>query len=134
MNPTVKVHPGVKKWIADEVRNMVEHLMRVSPLYHKMIIELCPAPAITCENGIGFGAFLFVLQGRYCRIAIACDWLPWRKDGIGNRKDALHFLMNSVAHEWGHYEQFRDGGTVQERGVNRRVKRLTKGYFKDGDA
>lgn len=127
MNPTIKIHPGVKKWIVTEVEKYLQHLMKVSPLRHKMRIELCPATAVAVDYGCGFGVFVY--YNRVCRIALACDWLPYRKAGIENREDARRMILKNFAHEWGHYEQFRDSCEMSDRGANRRVKRLTRGYF-----
>jgi len=43
-----------------------------------------------------------------------------------NRRNACMAVIETLAHELAHYEQFRDGRPLQERGVGVRAKSLMK--------
>jgi hypothetical protein len=124
----IVAHVDVKKWIHRECEKFAHHLESISPSRHNIEIQLCPAPFVTTGDGrYGFGVF-GICDG-WPIIALACDWLPWRKRGIENRKDAIHMILSNFAHEWHHYEQFRDGKAGTHRGTDRRTEMLLRGYF-----
>ena len=127
----LKVHDGVRKWIVGDVQRFAEYLETVSPSKHRICIELCPAPAVAVygdkSGECGFGVFIRRLVK--CGIAIACDWLPYRKDGISGRADARRLILESLAHEWCHYERFRDGRPDNHRGVERRTRCLVDRFL-----
>lgn len=124
------VHPGVKKWIVQEVSKFLDYLQMVSPAKQLKRVELCPAPAVRVGDdpeSCGFG--VTIARGKNCDVAIACDWLPYRKDGIEDRADAKMLILSSLAHEWHHVEQHRTGKEFSHRGTARRVATLIDGYF-----
>jgi hypothetical protein len=123
------VHPGVKKWIVQEIVNFLEYLEQVSPAKQLKKVELCPAPVIAVNELEDCGFGVTVAKGHNCYVAIACDWLPYRKDGINNRDDAKLMFLSTLAHEWHHVEQHRDGREFNHRGTQQRMKTFLNGYL-----
>ncbi len=127
--PAVHVvcHPDVKKWIHRLCERFARHLERASPPKYRVRVELCPAPAVKVDESGECGFGVFVARGPKCIIAVACDWLAYRRDGI-TREDAPQMILATFAHEWYHYEQCRDGKPSSHRGTERRMRTLLKGF------
>lgn len=49
-----------------------------------------------------------------------------QKEVGDTRAEAIAAVLTNFLHEWAHYEQYRDGKPIQERGVNVRAKSLAK--------
>lgn len=119
----VRVYPGVKKSVAKIAKELFSAM---SPLArHNVDVYITNTKRVLTnrlKNAVG--AFT-------CRIK--------RKDGVespsrrlnptiavaGHQFDELEFIF-TCCHELGHYEQFRDGKLIQERGIKSRTKSVFK--------
>ncbi len=123
----VRCIPGVPADVRRELRRVASLFPEVSRVRHRISVVVAPAPAISGpDGGVGFGAFLCPARKRYSgplRIYIAGRPMGYKSAGVG-RREAVHAVGESLLHELAHYEQYRDGRTVQERGVEVRAKSL----------
>jgi predicted SprT family Zn-dependent metalloprotease len=46
-----------------------------------------------------------------------------------NKGDSKMLILTTLAHEWHHYEQWRDGKPMSHRGMERRVRTLMDEFF-----
>jgi len=102
------------------VRSLAISLDAVSPATHDIEITVVPAPVVTDGDGFGFAAF-YIDDGRP-KMCIAGE----KVDEITRDDWLADMLPSDVAHEWAHYEQWRDGRPVQERGVAVRARTLLR--------
>lgn len=94
------------------------------------MVEHC---AIEANSGFGFG--VFVPPRRKSdppRIAVAAGLADLCEAAGESRADALLAVLHTFLHEFAHYEQWRDGRTLQERGVNVRARSLLRSIEKGG--
>lgn len=113
----LKFFKGVEKKVQLIIRRLVVGVERSIRIDHKLIINIVPAPAVASpDGGVGFGATVFPK----CEMWIA-GVVP---EECAN--EAVHFLSLTLAHEFAHYEQFRDSRKIQERGVSVRARTLQK--------
>ena len=106
------------------VTGISEHLQVLSDVPHDLLMVIYPAEVVTTDDGDACWATFqeptgntnlhIKIAGRFPR-----GMFPHRRDGIEN-------LMDSVCHEFAHYEQWRDGKEITERGVNVRARGLLK--------
>jgi hypothetical protein len=88
---------------------------------HEIAVRVCAAPTVTDGRG-GFGFAALVIGGEPLRITI---WVAGQCPPKINRREWLReMLPESVLHELVHYEQWRGGRALTERGVAVRVRNL----------
>jgi len=99
---------------------------------HLLQVVLVNAPLIIIEGEDSHGSFwyeedsidreLFVIQ-------IAANM-----DGMGeSRQKCINLMLETLFHEFVHYEQARDGKKVWERGVDDRAKKMLEEFTEDDD-
>jgi hypothetical protein len=62
-------------------------------------------------------------------IWIAGYWYYWKGTLADNRAEASAFLLDTLIHEFVHYEQWRDGKAFSHRGLDRRVDSLVRRFY-----
>jgi hypothetical protein len=98
--------------------NIVPLIPAVVDIRHRLNFFTVPAQTVSHGKGVGFAAFHIVR--RVPEIVIA-DQKPER--GMSDNDHAM-FLIEHAAHELAHYEQWRDGRKLQERGVEVRARTI----------
>lgn len=85
-----------------------------------LLVVLCPSQAVESPDGAGFGAFR-INRGR------PEIWLAGEKPEP-SMSDADHAgeILEVLSHEVAHYEQWRDGREIQERGVAVRARTIAR--------
>jgi hypothetical protein len=134
MKITVKLWDGIAADVGAEVTALAAWL-GTTGLQHPMEVWVVPAPAVQApDGGIGFGVFAWPTQSPRVyvgtvRIVLAAGMAEvLQAEGACSRADALDAVLHTVAHEWAHYEQWRDGRQPTERGVNKRATHLLHNY------
>ena len=120
----VRIIDGVPAYvgkIALEFAAPAEQVLRVD---HAILIDVVPAQKLTDPRGkLAVGIFYFDRHGEPT-ISLAGDLRKsverWGQDR------ALGEFVHTFAHELAHYEQWRDGRIVQERGVEVRARNIVK--------
>jgi len=108
------VTPPIRKYAQD----FIKKAYKVFKWAHPVKILIVPAPVVTDNYGnYGFGAFLY--NGDDLTIILAGEVLPDM-----NYSEWLSLFKESFCHEFAHYEQYRDGKPLQERGVAIRARNL----------
>lgn len=113
------------------VRETAWGLSRVSPDPHDVLVKMVPGMSIFAEGRHGFGTFHLGDGGRPI-IHVAGE----RPHDLDEAEWLGDMLPSTVAHEWAHYEQFRDGKPIQKRGVvvrTRTLLRLIEGRGNHGE-
>jgi len=91
---------------------MLTSLQCISPPTKPLYIHLVDADTLIDPEGVSaFG--LFMSNDTHSRMYLAS-------------RVPLYAMEQIVFHEWAHYEQWRDGRKLQERGMNVRAKNLCK--------
>lgn len=121
-------HRGVKADIRGAVRRLTHWLPTVSQVRHVIEVEMVPAPAIEADGGFGFGLFVVPARKRQNpTIVIAAGLADVLQEEQGDsREDALLAVRHTFLHEFAHYEQWRDGRELTERGVSVRAAGLLR--------
>lgn len=93
---------------------------RACDIQHIVRVLVVPAKSLTAGNQYGFGAFV-VTRGK------PEIWLAGQKPEKSITDDEhRQMTIETFAHELAHYEQWRDGLKLQERGVAVRAKRIVR--------
>lgn len=104
------------------IRVMVDMVKGHIKLNHPLTVRVVPAQVIgTQEVGFGFGLFEYDKKGKDLTIMLSGHQLPDLQ-----YDEWIEMIMEALCHELAHYEQFRDGKKVQERGVRVRARNLMK--------
>ena len=122
--------PGVRADVRHEVRRLTDELRGACPPTHRVLVTVVPHPAVEGTTGVfGFGIFHCPVRGRgpraVVRIAVAAGLadLVVRHRGE-TRAQAVRDVAETFLHEWVHYEQWRAGRRLTERGVKVRARNL----------
>lgn len=120
----LRIIDGVPRYVAREAERFVSLVQLVVRVEHAVLVDVVPAFVVTDPQGRhAFGLFYFERYNEPS-IAVAGDLRPIvAKHGRG---EALEMFRDTLAHELAHYEQWRDGRKVQERGVNVRAKSIVR--------
>jgi hypothetical protein len=119
----LRVIDGVPGYVAREAERFAGLVQLVVKVEHGVLVKVIPAQRVVDENGdpqLG----LYYLETAQPTIALAGDL---RKEVVEYGKtNALEMFRDTFAHELAHYEQWRDGRPVQERGVNVRARNIVR--------
>jgi hypothetical protein len=86
-----------------------------------LVIIVCPGVVIRCPDGrFGWGTFTTPAKGQRPVIHLAAH----KHDRRASDGQHVFRVLTTLAHELAHYEQWREGIKVQERGVAVRAKRI----------
>lgn len=98
----------------------------VTPIRHRLFVYVAPAAAVESgETGqVGFGVLCISCLRRDQTVTKPEIWIA----GKPPTKRPESFLRHIFAHELAHYEQYRDGKPLTERGVAVRTKTLVKRF------
>jgi hypothetical protein len=110
----VIVSSGVPQWIVGLYKAFAEWLLPQSPCPHNLKVYLYPRTSIPTHDGrrcVGY------FNENTLEIGLAC-WFQCSRDDWDQR---ARRALDNFAHEYIHYERFRDGRTQNHRGLNRRV-------------
>jgi hypothetical protein len=121
--------PGVKRDVMRAVGRLTAALAGAFPPPHRLEVLVVPNPAVVKEGGFGFGVFhtaAGIGHARYdARIVIAAGLAEiTQADAGATRTEGVRAVVETLLHEWVHYEQFRDGRPITERGVQVRARNL----------
>ena len=123
----------VSRDIRAELRRLAEAIPAVSPPRHRIQVNVVPNPCVGGpEDGYGFGACLTpgaagaTVKGFDVGIYVAAGLAEICQQHGDSRAEAVGMVAHTFLHEYAHYEQFRDGRPVQERGVNVRARTLAR--------
>lgn len=115
MGPKLTFLRGVSREVRTAVRAFVNRVEQAVRFEHEVPIVVVPAPVISVERDAAFGGFCH--QEGKVRIIIG---------GAVHEDYKLPEIINTVAHELVHYEQWRDGRELGERGVAVRARNIVK--------
>jgi len=117
-----------RKPITPDVRGRLVLLLsnlnetRLIQVPHFLPVHVVPAPAVSDgEGGYGFAAFAWRPTPR---VFLAGDVKEIAAGTSMDHQEALEMLEESFIHELVHYEQWRDGRKIQERGVAVRTRNI----------
>lgn len=107
-------------------RDFLRRLEGVTEIQHYVRVRLVPVAVVYvdgCERGFG----VFVNFPRRLPIIYIGTGYRELKKHVGMTEDEFEeHLRHNLAHEVAHYEQWRDGKKLQERGVNVRATNLVR--------
>lgn len=112
-------HEGVAKDVRAVVMAFVARLSRVVTVKHRVPIHIVRGVVVQHSGVNGFALFTC---GRG-KPQIYAAGIPLPRSEM-TRAEALTVLKQNIAHEVAHYEQFRDGKKLTERGVESRAMAL----------
>jgi hypothetical protein len=132
----VRQAPGVAKDIVAECRRLARGFCKLSAVRHHVDVLVVPNESIQTPGGeFSFGCFAWWGSKRKprLRIGVAAGLAKLvRQQAKCSRSDAVRDVGHVLLHELAHYEQYRDGRPMAERGVNvrawglyRRINALT---------
>jgi len=115
------VNRGVAKDVGRRLRAFVEALIEVIEIRHRLMVSIVPG-VVVCHGKSktsGFGVFDSV------NIRIFIAGIPLPRSEM-TRAEWIRNAKHTIAHEFAHYEQFRDGRRLTERGVESRARKLVR--------
>lgn len=89
------------------------------PLHKNLTVELVPGEVVVCQL-TGMSGFACIMPDAKC-ITVGAMVL----DRGATRGLSIRSVVESFCHELGHYEQDREGKPMNERGIDKRMNRLT---------
>jgi hypothetical protein len=131
----LRFYPGVAGEVRALLKDFARWLRSAIAFHHPVRVTVVhQATVMGLDGAPGWAAFMIppddYTPGDVVRIFLGGGQLGvlerhFRLDAAGARIKLAHDL----AHEIVHYEQWRDGRTVSERGVNRRAATLVRRYL-----
>lgn len=124
-------YPGIPK----DTRRAVGKFVRwIRPLVrHRLTITVAPSEVLDVPGrGRAFGAFFWPASRRANALSV---WLAGRfpeylkRSGVDKRGERLRALLEILAHEFAHYEQWAAGKRADERGAENRARVLVNRFF-----
>lgn len=136
----LRFYAGVRPDVRERLKRFAQWLRRDLHFLHPVQVTVVPHALVMGHDGAaGWGVFLIppddYVRGDVTRIYLAggaVEVLEWHYQVAA--PESLAKLMHSLAHEIVHYEQWRDGRPICERGVNRRAAALVRAYHLHADA
>lgn len=98
---------------------LMARLPELTEIPHQLPVTIVPAPGIKAGEGYGFGAF--ARDGQEIGI-----WIAGNPLGVMPMDEFVELAASTLAHELVHYEQWRDGRQLSERGVEVRTRNLLR--------
>jgi hypothetical protein len=112
---------------------------------HKIVVKVFPAGYLYTSDDVNILALgYFRARGFRARgwpstskrkkaiIDIASHYPFWKSDGwIDNKVEACVSLLGTFAHEFVHYERWRDGGSETHRGLPQRANAIRSKYISE---
>jgi hypothetical protein len=117
---TVRGLRGCPRDALSAIRRAARLIAAVSPARHDLRVTVAPHEGIERSDtgAVVTGVFCWSESGRAVVIRIAAGAARLMADNGVPRAEAVRWLVQVFAHEYCHYEDFRDGRPVRERGVN----------------
>jgi len=115
---TLKFIPPVSAKVRATIKSFIEIVPEVIRLEHDLRVTVLPEAIIRVENDAAFGGFY---PGPGPSIVLAGS--PEKASGI-SIEEWCGCVLHILSHELAHYEQFRDGKELTERGVEVRAKSI----------
>lgn len=125
----VRFKAGVKDDVRQAIIRALASVLSLSPLKHKLEICVVPAPAVKdpITGTCGFGVFVHWKPKRQgVSIFVAAGLAEAAQRDGDSRAEAVEAVVHVFLHEWAHYEQFRDGKQLTERGPELRARGLRR--------
>lgn len=122
---SLNIGPGVSLETRFTVRLFRFAIPEIIRIEHPLPIMVCDAPAVATPTGYGFG--VFQVHRNKCEIFIAGSLLDEHDKPLEQAENAEQVLQ-SLAHELAHYEQWRDGRNLTERGVAVRARGILRAF------
>lgn len=109
--------------IIEQVSGKIEKIIAVN---HE--INLCPikAPYVWMDNKGNFAQAVFIQYYGYCGINLAIDLDEFSSLEQMSEQEALDYLIESLVHEYCHYEQFKNNRRITKNGVEKRCREILK--------
>jgi hypothetical protein len=115
------IYPNVNASLARSVRELCRRAEEVTPVEHCLKVFLMPAPVVLCTQTGRRGYGLF----RWGKVHRAEIFLGDGRVARGLKlRTRMRLVRSTFAHELAHYEQWRDGRRMTERGVAVRARTL----------
>lgn len=113
-----------------ELERLAAAVRRACPPAHRVTVLVVPNPTVAGPcGGVGFGCFIWPKRGpkveSAATIAVAAGMADvLTADYDADRSEGLHAVGETFLHELVHYEQWRSGASLTERGVKVRARNL----------
>ncbi len=119
--------PHVHKWVKQLTVDFANWFLEEVGLDHQITIRLYAAGSLDPGNGLAMACF-GLRRDKPC-IWVATWWYFWREDGrVKDRKEAREEILDSLAHEFVHYDKWRRGLPRNHRGLQQRVNALIRRF------
>jgi hypothetical protein len=123
---SVRVYQGVADDVGRRLREFTKLLARFVIVRHALKVHIVPGLVVgTDQEQVMSGFGLFYTTGPSIYIA----GIPLPRSEM-SRAEWIDHAKHTIAHEFVHYQQFRDGKRLTERGVEAKatiLKRLAEG-------
>lgn len=130
----LRFYHGVRPDVRAALKAFARWLRREVTFRHPVRVTVVPHATVMGHEGLpGWAAFLIpppdYTGGDVVRIVLGGGKAPVLEAHYGyGPAEAVAALVHNLAHEVVHYEQWRDGRAVTERGVERRAAALVSRY------
>ena len=130
----LRFYPGVPADARSELKAFARWLRREVQFRHPVLVTVVPHATVMGHEGVAGWAVFVIPPADHApedvvRIYVGAGAMRVMEKVYGyGRSAALAKVLHDLAHEVVHYEQWRDGRPVTERGVNRRAAALVRRY------
>ena len=122
----------IRKGVAADVRSAMHGFSRFVRaeiwVPHRLTVTVETQPQVAHQNQTAYGFFVRCRKDPAPEIKIGGGLAHLIDTFWGDRLAAIEDTVETFAHEVGHYEQWRDGLPVGERGIAVRTRNLLKRY------
>jgi hypothetical protein len=119
--------PEVALWVKHLTVDFSNWFLENVGVDHQITIRLRAAGSLKTSTGLAAACF-GLRNGKPC-IWVATWWYYWREEGkVKNRQEARDEILDSLAHEFAHYDKWRRGAARNHRGLQRQVDSMIRQF------
>ncbi len=125
----IRYDPRIPTWILDIHILFADWLAKKYEVAHPITVNLAHCISLRQDNDIYYGCFVVDCRERLY-MDLACG-RPRFNGHFPSRINVINVFLTTFAHEFCHYEQWRDGKLQTHKGVAKRAKTMVQHFLSE---
>lgn len=128
MSIVVHCPENLPKWVRNVHKHFARWLEKTYPIEHRIDVALNTSVERKLSDGVRYVGYFLPVGKRKADIVLNCGWQEFFRE---DKKYRFIYHIGIFAHEFVHYEKYRDGRRQNHRGLQNRAKAITLRYFNE---